>query len=406
MKIVQLTSQNVKRLKAVQITPSGEMVVIGGNNGNGKTSVLDSIMYALAGKSAVPSMPIRKGEKSAEIEVDLGDIKVVRRFTEAGGTTLKVVSKEGASFPSPQKMLDDLIGRLSFDPIEFSRMKPAEQSRTLCDLVGIDTGELDAKRKGVYEERTSVNRTVKTLESRLAGMVRHADAPDAEVSVSEAADAYNRAVLKNDDITGLQKCIEESDAELVKLREQLEIEVRHNQQLRDGLLQLGEKVDTEPLRQQMQQSEATNRKVRENAAYAEQSQELEDSKGLANRLTTQIETIDIQKAKMIREAAYPIEGLGIDEEGRVMFGGIPFDQCSGAEQVRVSVAMGLAMNPKLRVLLIRDGSLLDEESLRLVSEMAHEADAQVWIERVGKGKEVEVIIEDGMVVEREAAVTA
>lgn len=402
MKIVQLTSQNVKRLKAVQITPSGEVVVIGGNNGNGKTSVLDSIMYALAGKSAVPSMPVRKGEKSAEIEVDLGDIKVVRRFTEAGGTTLKVVSKEGASFPSPQKMLDDLIGRLSFDPIEFSRMKPAEQSRTLCDLVGIDTGELDAKRKGVYEERTAVNRTVKSLESRLAGMVKHADAPDAEVSVSEAADAYNRAVRENSHREANKENIADATRRIESFKRQLlEAEEDLAAFKKDESL-LGPMVDTEPLRQKMEQAEATNRKVRENAAYAEQSQELEGSKKYADSLTSQIEAVDTQKAKMIREAAYPIKGLGIDEEGRVMFGGIPFDQCSSAEQVRVSVAMGLAMNPKLRVLLIRDGSLLDEESLRLVSEMAHAADAQVWIERVGKGKEVEVIIEDGMVESREA----
>jgi hypothetical protein len=94
----------------------------------------------------------------------------------------------------------------------------------------------------------------------------------------------------------------------------------------------------------------------------------------------------------------PIEGLALNEEG-VTFNDLPFSQCSSAEQLRISVAMGLALNPKLKVLLIRDGSLLDEESMKALAEQAAAADAQVWLERVGDKDKCAVIIEDGAVKE-------
>ena len=109
-----------------------------------------------------------------------------------------------------------------------------------------------------------------------------------------------------------------------------------------------------------------------------------------------LDQIDLDKSAALAETKKPIDGLSFDANG-VTFVGIPFGQCSSAEQLRVSVAMALAMNPKLKVLLIRDGSLLDENSLKILSEMAEASDAQVWMERVSKGGEVSVIIEDGEV---------
>ena len=100
-------------------------------------------------------------------------------------------------------------------------------------------------------------------------------------------------------------------------------------------------------------------------------------------------------------AAFPVVGLGFNDNG-VTFNGVPFSQASSAEQLRVSVAMGLALNPTLRVVLIRDGSLLDDDSLAMVATMAAEKDSQVWIERVGHGEETSVVIEDGAVMAQKA----
>lgn len=99
---------------------------------------------------------------------------------------------------------------------------------------------------------------------------------------------------------------------------------------------------------------------------------------------------------MLEEASFPVVGLGFDEDG-VTFEGVPLDQASQAQRVRVSVAMGIAMNPELRVLLVRDASLLDDESMGMIAQMAEDADAQLWLERVGDGDAGAIIIEDGAV---------
>jgi hypothetical protein len=91
-----------------------------------------------------------------------------------------------------------------------------------------------------------------------------------------------------------------------------------------------------------------------------------------------------------------VDGLSFDDSG-VLLNGLPFSQASQAEQLRVSVAMGFAQNPELKVLLVRDGSLLDGNSLNLLDQMARDHDGQVWIERVGEGDQCAVIIEDGVV---------
>jgi len=115
----------------------------------------------------------------------------------------------------------------------------------------------------------------------------------------------------------------------------------------------------------------------------------------SQELTAELESIKDKKRQMLAEANYPIPGLAVGEDGTVLFDGVPLSQASRAQQIRTSVAIGIAMNPKLKVLLIRDGSLLDEDNLKLVADMATEHDAQIWIERVGDKDESAIIIEDG-----------
>ena len=124
--------------------------------------------------------------------------------------------------------------------------------------------------------------------------------------------------------------------------------------------------------------------------------ELEGSDETAVKLSGDILAIAKAKEKSVADAKFPVPGLSFGEDG-VIFDGVPFQQASSAEQLRASVAIGLAMNPKLPVLLVHDGSLLDEASLKLLGELAEEAGAQVWVERVSEGSECSLIIEDGEV---------
>ena len=159
MKIVKLVAENIKKIKAVEINPNGEIVTIAGKNGAGKTSILDSIWWAMSGTSHIQGAPIRKGQTKARIKLDLGEIIVERKFTDAG-STLTVENSEGARFPSPQKMLDALVGSLSFDPLAFSRMEPRKQLDELrrVSKLDVDIDKLNTLNALDYDKRTQLNR--------------------------------------------------------------------------------------------------------------------------------------------------------------------------------------------------------------------------------------------------------
>lgn len=411
LKIIQLEAQNVKRLKAVRIRPDGNLVVIGGENGQGKTSVLDSIMYALGGKSAVCEKPIHEGAESASVTVDLDEFSITRTFTASGGS-LSVKKKDGGKVSSPQALLDGLTGRLSFDPLEFSRMEPAKQKATLQQLVGLDFTELDYERKQAFDERTIVNRRLKDAEANLKAAPYHADAPESEVSVSElsaelqkAQDAEVEFERKKGEYERAKRRVEDTKANIARLEAQLAEERKLLEKFEADAAASKDAAENVPeyeiddIRQRLADAEGINRKVRENARRAELQILVDETREEADGYTQRIEDIDKRKSKALAEAKFPVDGLAFDEHG-VTLNGLPFSQASAAEQLRVSVAMGLALNPKLRVMLIRDGSLLDQKSLALVAEMAEQADAQVWMERVGAGAEVSVVIDDGEVMER------
>jgi len=438
MKIVKLEAQNVKRLNAVEITPDGDMVVIGGRNGAGKTSVLDSIAYALGGKALVCDKPVRTGTKKAKIVCDLGELTVTRTFTARGGGTLAVTGTDGAKLPTPQAVLDALTGKLTFDPLAFTRQAPRQQAETLRELVGLDFTDLDARREGLFENRTGVRRDIRALESQLEAVPHHDDAPAEEVDARALLDEYWEAKAHNDANDGARADLKAAQAEIDREAAMIaSAEAQERGQLEDLRRQIGElqrreqeltaaiaarteqrneglgahrqriaelepqvadleDIDLKPLHQAHMSADGVNRKVRENQAHAKLATRLGQVQTEADGLTAAIDAFDEQKAAALREAEFPIQGLGFNDE-RVTFKDLPFENCSSAEKLRISVAMGLAMNPKLKILLIRDGSLLDADSLRLVAEMAEAHDAQIWIERVGQGKECSVIIENGAV---------
>lgn len=419
--IVSLESNNVKRLKAVRITPSAEgLVVIKGDNGEGKSSVLDSIAYALGGEKLCPPEVIRRGEKSAEVTVDLGDFIVSRRWTPSG-STLKVATPDGAKYSSPQGMLDKLVGTLSFDPLEFARQKPKEQYETLRRLVGIDFSKLEAKRKALYDERTGANArlrdTTAVFEAALhypdakpvvvADLLAEQDAIRAKEQEQERARGACEAAAQS--VTAGKEWLDEQKGRIAELERQLadartkltEGEKRLEQRraevvVAEEALAAIAVPEIEPVRAKLASAEEANAQVRANAQRAEAEKKKLAAEAEAKRLTTEIEAIDAEKAKQLGAAKFPIGGLGLAGEG-VTFRGVPLEQASQAERIRVSLAIGLALNPRLRVLLIRDASLLDARSLELVAAMAEESGAQLWIERVGTDGEGGVLIEDGEV---------
>lgn len=415
-RIVRLSAENVKRLRAVTITPTGNMTVVGGNNGQGKSSVLDSIEMALGGKKSIPPRPIRDGESSARIVLELDDLTVTRRFTEKD-SYLEVTTKEGTKFPSAQAVLDQLYNNLSFDPVAFTRLKPAEQAATLRAVCGIDTASLDKEFKEVFEERTAVNRDVRSAQAAIDAMPKHDGVPTEPVSVADMltrVDQQTKARNLFRDQVDLERDWKEEVAkqagEVADLEERLAQKKQTLAEAQNRLSRLTKEADEARvglevadvniarLRQQIATAEETNQKARENAARAKQEEVLCAAREQSDALTARLDEIAARKQMLLQTAEYPVDGLSISEDGAVLFRGIPFEQASSAEQIRVSAAIGIAMNPKLPVLLIRDGSLLDESSMRMLSEFAEQHGAQVWIERVGAGEGTSVVIHDGAVV--------
>ncbi|MFN8826685.1 MAG: AAA family ATPase [Planctomycetota bacterium] len=407
--ILELCVENLKRLRAVHITPDGDLVVLSGQNGAGKSSVLDAIAMALGGREQIPAEPIRRGADHAEVVVDLGEIIVRRTFTASGGGQLVVSNREGARFQSPQSMLDALVGRLSFDPLAFSREKPARQAVILRELVGLDLAPLAAKRAELYAERTAVNKRAASLRARFEAMPKH-EAPAEPVDVGELAEQLKAAQLQNqenarqraalasarDNLATRKARVANLRAELARAEEAARSSAEAVQNL-EGVTSKLQDVDTSALLERIRGAESTNRLVRENhqreAIVAEQAV----AASQADALTQEIEAVDQRKAEAISAARMLVPGLGLGADGVVTLNGLPLDQASAAERLRVSVAIGLAMNPRLRVLLIRDASLLDRESMRQVAVLAKEAGAQLWVERVEVDDQTTVLIEDGQV---------
>lgn len=401
MKILELKSSNIKRLKAVelQVDDKQNIVMITGRNGQGKSSVLDSIWYALGGAKVVPEQPIRKGEEKAEVTLDLGDFIVSRSFTEKG-SYLKVENKDGAVYKNPQQLLDSIIGRLSFDPLEFSRMEPKKQIQQLIQLTGLDFSDLSEANKRLSEERTFVGREIKALgeinSEELSKAANLANLP--EVSVAELSKQLQSAQHDLDQYHQNRRDIEANKNQIKNLKEQVQhleltiatleektVKLEEMGQPNDNILELQTKLDN---------AEAENAEIRKAKEIIAKAGVIAEKQTKYDSLSSELTALGVTREERLKMAKMPIEGLAWTETA-IIYHDIPFDQLSSAEQLKISMAMAMVVNPKLRLILIRDGSLLDADNLKIIQEMAKDLDFQVWVESVSDDKKVGIVIEDG-----------
>ena len=422
MKILKLTAENVKKLRAVEITPTGDLVEITGRNGQGKTSVLDAIWWALAGTKHIQAVPIRRGADKARIRLELGELTVERRFTPKG-STLTVENAEGARYTSPQGMLDALLGALTFDPLAFVNQEPTEQFAALRGIVPIDVDldQLDGLNRRDFDQRAQVNRDARGLRAQADGIRVPDGLPGVAIDTAALMDQMASAAKTNADIEtrrgrreaaaremeALSRRAADDRAEAVRLRDQaanldgeadgLDQQAADLRQRLDAAEPLPVPVNVDAIRADLSAAEATNRQIEQRARKTQLVADADALEIRSRELTAAMEARASAKAEAIARAPMPVEGLGFGE-GVVTFDGVPFDQASTAEQVRVSVAIAMAANPKLRVIRIKEGSLLDAENLALIASMAREHDYQVWIERVDTSGKIGVVIEDGTVV--------
>lgn len=424
--IVSLTAENVKRLVAVSITPTGNLVEIAGRNGAGKTSLLDSIWWALGGAGALQKAPIRKGQDKASIRLDLGAYVVTRKFARVEGdpsftTSLTVENADGGRLTKGQTLLESFMGDHTIDPLQFARMKPRDQFDTLKGYVeGVDIEGIDAANRTDFDKRTDINRQAKAKQAEADAIPIPATAPIAKIDEAALVDElaavgdHNAQIeLRKERREAVRQGVERNRTHAVAFRQQAEDLRRQAAEAEaeatkhdsvaaedEGKLAsaeaLPEPKDAAEIRTRLDAAKTTNAlvdKATRRKALKDEAAKLEKD---ASDITDRIEARNKQKREAIAAAKMPVDGITF-ADGAILLNGVPFDQASDAEQLRASVAISMAGEPRLRVLRIREGSLLDEDGLKLVAEMAQAKDFQVWVERVDSTGGRGFVIEDGHV---------
>ena len=414
-RILNLHAENIKKIKVVDITtdPKSNTVIISGANGNGKSSVLDCIEMACRGGDTLPDVPIRRGEDKGVIELDLGDLTIKRTFTEKG-SYLFVESKDGARYPQPQAMLDKMLGSISFDPLEFTRIKPKEQYEQIKELVNLKGIEpLEAKIKADEEARTASGRQVKELAAQVVGIVIPEGTPAQPVDVSALTAKIISAKENYATYKSVGQDILAKEARAASIKTEMENLNYELGEIHDLLIEMAKHRETivattpnlekfKEMEAEIQNATAINAAVANRDARDLKEKDLKFWAKQHADLEAAILSGRKAKADLIADAKMPVKGLSL-EEGTVLYKDIPLSQASTAEQIRVSTAIAMASNPALRVIRIKDASLLDDDSMAIIKEMAEKKDFQIWLEVVNSDDPMAVVIEDGEVAEPKKA---
>lgn len=420
LRLVELRVENFRKLKAVRITPDGGLFTVSGRNEQGKSAVLDSVYTAIGGKKYFPATPIRTGEDNAEIMLDFGGLKITRTIwrKEDGAIDHKVVLQyaDGKRAARPQDVLNELLGSpIADDPLAFSKMKPKEQYDLLKGLVpNVDFDDIAARRADLYETRTQVGREFERLKGAVLSIAVPQNARTEAIDVSALAaklrevGEYNAAIERRRDgreataqnISDNLDEIDRIEANIKNLQVAIASLKQTNGELQaklDNAEPLPDLMDAAVIEQEIAQADELNKGYRARTDRDAKIKERDDKEAEYEDLSKQIVAVDQEKADAIAAANLPVEGLSFGDE-QILLDGLPFADASTARKIRTATALLMAMKPELRVLLVREGSLLDPDA-----RAALEADAEangfvVLMECVGAGDGSGIVIEDGEMV--------
>jgi len=408
---------NFKAVRLVALEPDAEWNVVGGANASGKSSTLDAIEVALRGTRHAPADMIHGDENRCEIILDLGDY-LVKRIKTRKTDQLVVSNAEGMTAGSPQKLLDRLYGDRTIDPFEFQNMPPAAQAKKIMDLLGLDFAKLDGQRSAAYDKRTQVNRDLKGARHDKTTRPGDPNGVTTEVVLTAIFSEMEKARKHNEDGARLssvtdRRCGAALEAEHARERAAKDLdEAERNLRAAEtaesdakAWLAEAEKVsaafvpiDIAEFDAKLRDAEAANAAARENKAAAQARNYIGFLADEKKELDAEIATIDVTKAKTVAEAEFPVDGLSFAPEGGLLLNDHPFEQASSAEKWKVSVAMGIALRPKLGVLLVRDGEKLDDANRAILKQMCADGGVQIFVEDCrASAEEATIIIADGRV---------
>ena len=414
MKIINLKSTNIKGIKAIDITPKDDMVIISGKNGAGKTSALDSIWYAMewkAGAKGTP-MPIRKGEKFADVrltlcedltkeQIEQGVIPkplfiVCRSWTAGGNTYLKVTNAEGLVYETPQKLLDGFIGYLSFDPREFTRMDGKAQRDLLIKITGFDVTAIEIEIAELREQRRLQGQKVKLLSGEREE-INPDILPKKLVNTNELNEELEEALNNNNSINDRERKRDNAISEIKDLEEALK-EAKNNLLKHQKCLKGKTRIDIGKIREKLEGAEEANEIFRANERNKEADMKQKAAQTVYDGFTKGIEdsTNELENGLKKSWSKIPDQRLSLTETG-IAYEGIPFPQIAFSEQLEIAMKIAMALNTRLRVIRISDYSLLDDKSKKTIREMSKDENYQIWAETVDDTGTVGFYIEEGEV---------
>jgi len=407
LKINSLQFENIKRIKAVQMKPSETgLTIIGGDNEQGKTSVLDAIVWALGGEKYRPSEAQREGSVlPPSLKIIMNNGLVVER--KGKNSDLKVTDPTGKK--AGQTLLNEFIEELALNLPKFMEASGKEKANTLLQIIGVgdQLAELDLKEKELYQERLYVGRTADQKKKYAAEQPYYPDAPEEPVSPSELIRQQQEILARNGqreqwkrEYATICNEMEILERKMEEYREVLRRSEAQHKELEKKMIAAQKSPkelqmeSTEELEQSIANIDEINRKVRANL---DKSKAEDDAKVYGDKytmLTEQIEEVRRQKTELLSSAQLPLPGLAVSD-GELTYKGQKWDNMSGAQRLIVSAAIVRKLNPKCGFVLMDKLEQMDLKTLKEFGKWLEQEDLQVIATRVSTGEECSVIIEDG-----------
>lgn len=400
--LLGLRIENYKRIELVDIdfNPDGGVVAIMGDNEAGKTSLLDALATLIAGrKMPKAEQPIHKGADSAKIIGRFTDLTITRHFRSNGSTQIKLTSPDGVPVRNSDELLARLYSHIALDPLEFARLPEKEQVDTLLGLVGFDPAPLDAEYDRRFSQRTAEKRDRDSLRHRLEALPDKAfNAPDKPVSVTEIAAKLQSARAHNQAIDQHELAVEVARIRREKAKAELEAAQAEMDQHNAELVDLNPRVNLELWEHSLASADSVNEAYRVEQSRLELLDAVKAADTTVRGSDVRLAEIVAEKQEKLAAAPMPVDGLTI-EDGRLILNGTAFADASTAVKIRTGVAIGIALNPDLRLITIRDASLLGDANRAAIDELAREHGFLIACEYVNTDEPVGVILEDGHVTE-------
>ena len=406
MKINKLEIENVKRIKAVKVEPKANgLTVIGGNNNQGKTSVLDSIAWALGGERYKPSQATREGSViPPTLHIVMNNGLVVER--KGKNSALKVTDPNGQK--AGQQLLNEFVEQLALDLPKFMEASGAEKAKILLQIIGVgpQLTQFEQQEKEIYQERLYVGRTADQKEKFAKEQPYYADAPKYLVSASELIRQQQEILARNGENQRKRERLHQLEQRYQRINDQMANLLAEQKKVESDLeiarksaLDLHDE-STEELEQNISNIEEINRKVRTNLDKEKAEDDAKTYRDQYNSLTKDLEEVRDKKAQLLNSAELPLPELSV-KEGELIYKGQKWDNMSGSDRLKVSTAIVRKLNPNCGFVLLDKLEQMDMKSLQEFGEWLEAEGLQAIATRVSTGDECSIIIEDGYVVGQE-----